>query len=171
MSIEEAPRFGSPEQISQSRIEQLKEAMEIARQSISSEELSKIDAVIVYGSTALDMANEKSDVDTFIVFEQKNQPGLETIKTISKIMQDALPEISVSFNLGPLVERGRKTKSITVRSTKHPERSPGWVFIHTKDAETKDRINSILKKSQEFWDSVGLNKPLQPKTKYPYNKK
>lgn len=162
MSIqEEMPQFESTEQISQQRIERLKMAVETIKQNISPEELTKIDAIIVYGSTALGLAKAESDVDVYITFEPENRPDTETLRVVSGIMEDALPDVAVSFNFGHLVPRGRGTKSITVRSAKHRERTPGWVFVYTKDKEMQTKLDDALVESQHYWDKVGLNQPKQ----------
>jgi len=112
MPKESASNFESPERIIQLRIEQLKVAIESIKKKLSPKEMSKIDAIIVYGSTALGMAEKNSDLDIFLAFKTQNQPTPETIGTIQDIIRDTLPGIDFSCDLGQLIVRSRTTKSL-----------------------------------------------------------
>ncbi|MEK7511515.1 MAG: nucleotidyltransferase domain-containing protein [Patescibacteria group bacterium] len=149
-----------PESISKSRIDRLKQAVEKIKQKFTPEQLSSVEALIVYGSTALGLANEQSDIDLFIAFAKDKPIKPDQFKKVAKIIQDELPDIIININLGALTNpKGRRTKSITLRSAKHPERVPSWDFIYVKDEETKHRLDQCLREARKFWDSLGINQP------------
>jgi len=150
-------------EISKIRKEKLKNAVEIITTELSPEELSSINAIILYGSTALDKATEKSDLDIFIAYDSNQPITPEILKKIQSIIKQELPDISFQFSLGTIGSR-RSMKSVTVRSLKHPERVPGWDFLYAKDENIKTSFNSALSESQRLYDKIGLNQPpLSPK--------
>ncbi len=79
-------KFERQENISEIRKQKLVEAMERMKEEFSKEELSLIKGILLFGSTARETATEKSDIDIWIVPDEKTPFSSEVIKKIMKII-------------------------------------------------------------------------------------
>lgn len=143
--------------LNESRIQKLHEVVEDVRQEFSEEELEPIDAILVYGSTGRGKAKQESDIDLFICLKDKSSLKPKILKKLIAMFEEKIPEYELQFNMGVILEKGRATRSVTVRSAKHRGEVSNWRFIYVKNSDVQAKLNDILERSRSFFEKIRYN--------------
>lgn len=151
--MEKEPKFEKPKTISEIRKQKLLEAMERMKEELPEKELALIKAILLFGSTARGTATEKSDIDIYIVPDEKTSFNSDTVKKIMKIIEEGMPDEEIQYGLRPIVSpEGRPAKFLRRKNPRHPEEEPIHEFLYSKNPEIKVEIDDTLKKVQQGYD-------------------
>jgi len=143
-------KFEKQKDIGEIRKEKLAEAMGRIKNELSEEERILIKGILLFGSTAGGTATEKSDVDIWIVPEEKIPFNSEVVKKVMEIIEDILPDEEIQYGLRPVISPdGRTAKFLTRKNPKHTGKEPAYEFLYSKDDQSKIEIDGILKKARE----------------------
>ncbi len=139
-------KFERQKNISEIRKQKLLEAMERMKKELSGEEMALIKAILLFGSTARGTATEKSDIDIYIVPDEKIPFKSDTIKKIMKIIEEEIPDEEIQYGLRPIISpEGRPAKFLRRKNPRHPDEEPKYEFLYSKNPELKTEIDNILK--------------------------
>ena len=135
--------FNQPKSETEIRLERLDNALNIVREQLSGEEMEKLKAVILYGSTARGEDNETSDLDIHIDIEPYDY---DIFRKIVSILQSQFSDIDFSFSSKNIIENGSMAKLITAQ--KKPDKPAEWKFVYCRSEEEKIELNRILSEKQ-----------------------
>ena len=141
---EKIENFHQPKNETEIRMERLDNALKIIKEQLSPEEMEKVKAIILYGSTARGEARETSDLDLHIDIEPYDH---EVFKKIVDILQEQFTDIGFSFSSKSIIENGRMAKLITAQ--KDLDKPAVWKFIYYRNEEEKTELDNILRERQK----------------------
>jgi len=126
------------------RLERLNNALGIVEERLSPEEMKKVKAIILYGSTARGEAKETSDLDLHIDIEPYD---CEVFNKIVKILQTQFTDLDFSFSSKNIIKSGRMVKLLTAQ--KNPGKPAMWKFIYCRSEKEKIDLDRILFEEQK----------------------
>jgi len=141
---EKIENFHQPKNETEIRLERLSSALGTVRERLSPEEMEKVKAVILYGSTARGEAKETSDLDLHIDIEPYDH---EVFKKLVEILQTQFTDLDFSFSSKNIIEGGSMAKLLTAQ--KNPDKPAAWKFIYCRSEEEKTALDNILSEKQK----------------------
>jgi len=129
---------------SEIRLGRLGDALKVIKARLSSEEMGKVRAIVLYGSTARGEAKKTSDIDLHIDLDPYDD---EAFKKIMRILQAQFAGLDVGFSANKIIEGGRMAKLITAQ--RNPDKSAAWEFIYCRSKEEEMELNRILLEKQK----------------------
>ncbi len=133
-----------PKNETEIRLERLGNALTIVKEQLGPEEMEKVKAIILYGSTARGEAKETSDLDLHIDIEPYDH---EVFKKIVDILQAQFTDLDFSFSSKNIIESGSMAKLITAQ--KNPDKPATWKFIFCRSEKEKTALDNILSEKQK----------------------
>ncbi len=143
-------KFERQKNIGEIRKQKLAEAMEQMKGKLSEKEMASIKAVLLFGSIARGTATEKSDIDIWIVPDEKAPFSSEAIKKVMKIIEEEMPDEEIQYGLRSIISpEGRTAKFLTRKVSKHRGEEPTCEFLYSKNSESKAEIDDVLEEARE----------------------
>ena len=124
------------------RMKGLDEAMKVMKAELRAEEMGKVRALVLYGSTARGDAKETSDIDIHIDLDPYDYG---VFKKIVKILQTKFAGMDFSFSANKISEGGRIAKLMTLARNDKPAT---WKFVYCRSDEEQALLNRILLEAQ-----------------------
>lgn len=141
---EKIENLHQPKSETEIRLERLEAAMEVIKSKLSGEEMKKLKAIVLYGSTARGEVKESSDIDIHVDLEPYDY---EVFKKIIEILQEQCADIDFSFSSKNIIEGGRMAKLITAQ--KNPDKPAAWKFVYCRSEKEKFELDRILSEKQK----------------------